>query len=224
MSLKPLKKSDLRKSWINPRRDKVIKMPPEFHLIVTEGTDTEPLYFQRIREIINLNYKGKIEIEIHDEGDNTLSLFEKAHRRALASANVFKHVWIVYDTDDFPAKHIDETARLCKVISSEDTRYHAVWSNQCIELWFLLHFSFMQSDIHRNEYFSKLTDCLTKISRGNYLKSRTDMFDVLLPFIDTAVENAKKLDRLNAKKLPSQSAPGTKVFELVEKLKTYLIV
>jgi uncharacterized protein YhfF len=85
VSLKPLKKSDLSKSWIKPRRDKVIKMPPEFHLIVTEGTDTEPLYFQRIKEIINLNYKGKIEIEIHGEGDNTLSLFEKAHRRALAS-------------------------------------------------------------------------------------------------------------------------------------------
>lgn len=50
------------------------------------------------------------------------------------------------------------------------------------------------------------------------------MFDVLQPFINTAIDNAKKLDRLNDKKLPSQSAPGTKVYELVEKLKTYLIV
>ena len=38
------------------------------------------------------------------------------------------------------------------------------------------------------------------------------MFDVLLPFINTAIDNAKKLDRLNDKKLPSQSAPGTKVY------------
>jgi len=163
-------------------------------------------------------------LEIHGEGDNTLSLFEKAHKRASTSVNVFKHIWIVYDTDDFPAKHIDETARMCKVISSEDTKYHAIWSNQCIELWFLLHFSFMQSDIHRNEYFPKLSDCLSKISQGDYLKSRTDMFDILLPFINTAIENAKKLDRLNVKKLPSQSAPGTKVFEIIEKLKHYLIV
>ena len=82
---------------------------------------------------------------------------------------------------------------------------------------------FLQSDIHRNEYFPKLSECLSKISRGNYLKSRTDIFDVLLPFINAAIENAKKLDRLNGKKLPSQSAPGTKVFELIEKLKHYLI-
>ena len=31
--------------------------------------------------------------------------------------------------------------------------YHAIWSNQCIEVWFLLHFSYFQSDIHRKEYW-----------------------------------------------------------------------
>lgn len=38
MSLKPLKKTDMNKSWMKKRRDKQIKIQPEYHLIVTEGT------------------------------------------------------------------------------------------------------------------------------------------------------------------------------------------
>lgn len=50
--------------------------------------------------------------------------------------NGYKHVWIVYDTDDFPAKRINKTNELCINMSTEETQYHAIWSNQCIELWF----------------------------------------------------------------------------------------
>ena len=42
MSLKPPKKSDLDKSWMKARRDKPKKIQPEYHLIITKGTDTEP--------------------------------------------------------------------------------------------------------------------------------------------------------------------------------------
>ena len=56
MSLKPPKKSDLGKSWMKPRRDKNILIRPEYHLIVTEGTETEPQYFEAIRDIINSQY------------------------------------------------------------------------------------------------------------------------------------------------------------------------
>lgn len=100
--------------------------------------------------------------------------------------------------------------------------YHAIWSNQCIELWFLLHFSFMQSDLHRTSYWPKLTEILTALGYGEYKKNRTDMYQILLPYMDAAIANAEKLDRVNEGKLPSASAPGTKVYELVKKLKPYL--
>ena len=69
MSLKPLKKSDLNKGWIKKRLDREIKIRPEYHLIVTEGTDTEPQYFQTMKEIINRQYRGKIQLDIYGEGD-----------------------------------------------------------------------------------------------------------------------------------------------------------
>lgn len=223
MSLKPPKKSDLNKSWMKNKPDRVIKIHPEYHLIVTEGTDTEPAYFGTIKEIINKQYPDKIQLNVFGEGDNTISLFEKAKALAGNNSNIYKHVWILYDTDDFPAAHIDRVLQLCADNSTEETEFHAIWSNQCIELWFLLHFSFMQSDIHRTEYWPKLTECLKRIGAGEYAKNRTDMYCVLRPYMDTAIANAKSLDAINYGKAPSKAAPGTKVYELVERLRPYLV-
>lgn len=222
MSLKPPKKSDLNKSWMKKKPDRAIKIHPEYHLIVTEGTDTEPAYFGAIKEIINKRYPEKIYLDVSGEGDNTIGLFGRAKLLAGNNSNVYKHVWIVYDTDDFPADHIDRVLQLCVENSTEETTFHAVWSNQCIELWFLLHFSFMQSDIHRAEYWPKLTEHLKQISAGEYMKNRKDMYQILYPYMDYAIGNAKRLNALNEGKLPSKAALGTKVYELIEILKPYL--
>ena len=222
MSLKPPKKSDLNKSWMKAKPDRALKIKPEYHLIVTEGEKTEPAYFEAIRDEINGQYREKIQLHVHGEGDNTVSLFERAKQIAVASPNGYRHVWVVYDTDDFPADHIDRVIQLCKENSNDDIEYHAIWSNQCVELWYLLHFSFMQSDIHRSAYWPKLSEWLTGIGEGEYKKNRKDMYLVLKPFMDYAIANARRLDSCNAGKLPSKAAPGTKVYELVEKLRPYL--
>lgn len=224
MSRKPLKKSDLGKRWLQPRRDNKIKIKPEYHLIITEGKNTEPAYFKAIRDTINRSYRERIQLEIIGEGENTLNLLEKAKARARRSPNEYKHVWIVYDTDDFPAKDIDETASLCKKTEKDETVYHAIWSNQCIELWFLLHFSYMHSDLHRVEYWPKLSEALKERSAGTYAKDREDMFSILRPNMQDAISNAKKLDAENKRRRlpPSKAAPGTKIYELIEKLQPYL--
>ena len=222
MSLKPPKKSDLDKNWMKTRRDAHKKIQPEYHLIITEGTDTEPAYFGAMKDIINSTYSDRIQLGVYGAGDNTLSLFQKAKNMAASSTNGYKHVWVVYDTDDFPSDHINKTAELCASESTEETSYHAIWSNQCIELWFLLHFSFMQSDLHRTSYWPKLTEILTLLGFGKYEKNRTDMYRILFPYMNIAIANAEKLDKINTGNLPSASAPGTKVYELVKKLKPYL--
>lgn len=222
MSLKPLKKSDLGKDWVKGRKSKRVRLQPEYHLIVTEGTDTEPRYFEAIKKSINEKFRDHIQLVIEGVGDNTLSLFEKARQEAYNSANEYKHVWIVYDTDDFPAEHINYMVVLCEKASTEDMTFHAVWSNQCIELWFLLHFGFYQSDIHRSEYWDKLSGYLKSMGYGDYAKNREDMYFILRPFMDAAIHNAKRLDEINTGKLPAIAAPGTKVYELIEKLKPYL--
>lgn len=222
MSLKPPKKSDLNKEWMQKRASRNIMIQPEFHLIVTEGEKTEPNYFNCIKEKINSEYADKINLQVHGTGKNTLSLLESAVELANENPNGYRHVWVVYDTDSFPAEDINKVVEWCKINSTDDLEYHAIWSNQCIELWYLLHFSFFHSNLHRSEYFPKLSECLKSIKKGEYKKNREDMFGVLMPYVDAAISNAKKLEEVNAGKTPAESAPGTKVYILVEHLLPYL--
>ena len=179
MSMKPPKKSDMGKTWMKPRREFRQIISPEYHLIVTEGTETEPQYFQAIKKTIDTKYRDRIHLDVTGKGDNTLSLFNRAVKDVVHSNNIYKHVWLVYDKDDFPKENFDKTATLCETTSTEETHYHAIWSNQCIELWFLLHFMFLQADLHRDEYWPKLTECLKSKNLGTYYKNRPDMYNVL---------------------------------------------
>ena len=175
MSLKPPKKSDLGKSWMKNRRDKARMIQPEYHLIASEGTETEPQYFGAIQRIINSKYRDRIQLKVEGIGDNTVNLLMKARQYVQNNGIVFKHVWIVYDTDDFPAENIDMVAQLCEEYSTQgETIYHAVWSNQCVELWYLLHFMYMDTDIDSSRYWPKLRVWLKNIGAGSYEKNRPD--------------------------------------------------
>ena len=222
MSLHPKKKSDMGKEWMQKRLDRSKKIHPEYHLIITEGTKTEPEYFNTIKEKINQNYSERIHLEICGKGENTITLFESAKALADSNPNGYKHVWVVYDKDDFPAEHFNATADLCRMNSSFKTAYHAIWSNQCIELWFLLHFDYLQSDITREEYFLKLNQKLKQLGKNGYQKNRTDMFDILFPMLNTAITNAKRLYDDKKECTPTDASPCTTVFQLLEVLSPYL--
>lgn len=222
VSMKPVKKSDAGKSWMRKRRDLKRMIAPEYHLIVSEGTRTEPLYFDRVKELINQKYSGRIHLEIVGKGNNTLKLFHQAKIHVEQSNITYKHIWLIYDKDDFPPLSFDQTAELCERATNEECCYHAIWSNPCFELWFLLHFMYLQTDINRSEYEPKLTEHMKERSLGIYTKTRTDMFDTLRPYLDEAVQHSKRLEQTHKETPPSGAAPCTKVHILVEKLRPYI--
>ena len=221
MSLHPAKKSDVGKSWMRPGRETTFQMQLGHHLIVTEGAKTEPSYFNSLKKTIERNNR-KDKLRIEGQGMHTVELMERAKQLVRRSGITYKHVWLVYDKDDFLAEEFNQVEKLCKDVTDDETEYHAIWSNQCVELWYLLHFGFYQTDIHRNEYFPKLSGQLQKIGAGVYTKNRGDMFEVLLPYLDTAIANAEKLDEINKGRTPSDSAPGTQMFKMLKYFKFYL--
>lgn len=221
MSNKPLKKSDLNKSWMKPRRDRETLLAPENHLIVSEGTKTEPNYFCALRDEINLKYRDKINICIprSKETKNTISLFEYARELVNREPGKYQHVWLVYDKDDFPSDNFDNTEKMCNSSSDDTISYHALWSNECIEYWFLLHFIYLESNLHRTEYYVRLSE---KIGQ-TYSKNSQDMYNLLKPCLQTAIKNATAIIQKYDDGLPpSQCAPATKVYEIFEKLKPYI--
>lgn len=206
------------------RRDRQIQILPEYHLIVSEGEKTEPNYFEGLRKEINRIGKGRIKIRIEGEGDNTLYLLERAQAYVLRDKNPIRHVWLVYDLDSFPSDNFDNTYHKCIALSQPPSlvSYHALWSNQCIELWFLLHFAYHQEDIHRAGYKPILDKYLNKLHSGKYRKNRDDIYDILRPLRITAMNNAKRLKTLHNVPIPSKNAPGTSVYEIFDFFAAYL--
>ena len=137
---------------------------PERHLFVTEGTKTEPYYLngmiERICQCVGEN--ARQQFRIVGDGNCTLNLLKKAEQYQRNDSDGFQHVWLLYDKDDFPADAFDNTESRCKALNKRyqdekrDLTFHAIWSNQCIELWFLLHYSYLQADVSREEYREKL--------------------------------------------------------------------
>ncbi len=212
--------------WLRPRKSRGIPVSPQYHLIVTEGTKTEPNYFKGLQRDIdtveNGRYRGKIQLEIKGMGMNTLSLLKTAENHVRCSINPIRHVWVVFDKDDFPDDNFDMTCKRCRELSNNRITYHALWSNQCIELWFLLHFTYFKEDISRKLYYSKLSGYLKQLGVKRYEKNLPNIYELLKPYFPKASENAKKLQRLHSGLPPSQSAPQTMVYQLFDLLSRYI--
>ena len=61
----------------------------------------------------------------------------------------FDRVWVVFDRDDF--NDFNEAIAL-----AERKGYKAAWSNEAFELWYLLHFIYLDTAISRADYIKKL--------------------------------------------------------------------
>lgn len=208
-----------------PKKLRVIL--PERHLFVTEGTKTEPNYLNGLIDLICERYGSSVrkQFDIIGESVNTLNLLQKAEAYQHNVSDGYQHVWIIYDKDDFPADAFDNTMSRCDALNKRfqsegrDTTFHAIWSNQCIELWFVLHFAYLQSDIDRSQYCSILSNHIGQ----QYKKNDTEIFAILLLNLNQAIKNAKRLMKnYPAETPPSQKAPATNLYELVEYLREYI--
>ncbi len=224
MPRKSTKVSDLDKEWIKRRTGKSKKISPEYHLIICEGTKTEPFYFEALSNIINNKYKGRISLIPKGKGKGTLQLVEEAKKEQDKSNKEIKHVWIVYDKDEFPKDDFDNTFYKCKNMKSyKGAKYHALYSNECIELWFLLHFKAIDVAHNRKEYMNMLDEEFKNNKLGKYSKNNKETCQKLLPYLETAIENAEKINEMYSDKdSPWKRNPSTKIYELMNILKVYL--
>ncbi len=87
-----------------------------------------------------------------------------------------------------------------------------------------MHFAYYTSNNHRSEYIKFLNDKFRELGIGKYQKNRKDIFHVLMEkgSPKLAIRYAKRIIKDQAGKAPTEIAPGTKVYELVEELVKYL--
>ena len=184
-------------------------------LIVCEGEKTEVNYFKAF------TVPKKIEVTVRGEGKNSLSLVEKAIKMIdnLKKDDSFDQIWCVFDKDNCSKEQFNQAEGLAK-----EQNIKIAYSNEAFEIWFILHFQYLDIATSRSEYLTILTNQMQKYGLLNkkekYAKNREDMYEKLKPYQTTAITNAAKLiqDRDEAKKHPFDANPSTTVQELVQEL------
>lgn len=198
-------------------------------LMVCCGKKTEPLYFgkalQNISSAFYKKSKGQttINYKVEVEACDPLNMAKNVATILKNSVTKYDEVWVVFDKDDFEKDNFDNAIH--SIISmnkkNKPTRYIPLWSNQCIELWFLLHFEYLHSALHRSDYFPKLT----KYFHKEYKKNDSELFNVLLDNggkINVAIKNANKLLMNGDGMSYSEKWPATNVVEFFEEYLSYL--
>jgi len=183
-------------------------------LIVCEGKCTEPNYFLAL---IKDRYSDVREFTIKGKGLGTVSLVKEAIAIRDKSQKEFDRVWVVFDKDDF--QDFNEAIALAK-----KNKINCAWSNESFELWYCLHFQYLDSAISRigyEEIIEREIKKATGDSTYKYKKNDTDFYSLLQQYGDEekAIINAERLQEQFTDENYSIHNPCTHVNELVEELK-----
>lgn len=120
--------------------------PGDSFLIVTEGTVTEPVYFELLRECLQLStvtvkvMPGKASDPRHviqSAADEVKALARRVKRKKVAVTELesFDHVWAVIDTDVAVRQGFWNDV----VQKARDLKVSLAQSTPCFEYWLLLH-------------------------------------------------------------------------------------
>jgi hypothetical protein len=158
--------------------------------------------------------KQRIEISVFGIGMNTDSLVEEAVKKieqAAKSKQPYSDVWCVFDRDSFPLANYTRAFQLAK-----NHKIKVAWANEAFELWYLLHYGYLDAGISRADYKKKLKD------KGlDYDKADKAIYEKVKPYQEKAIKSAAKLERYwndKGKASPERENPSTSVHKLVEYL------
>ena len=214
------------KGWRSGRREgrsRMVQMTR--HLVVSEGKETEPRYFEGVRAALGAANGRKVAIVVKGTGKHTLDLLDFAVEHCRYAPETFDHVWLVFDKDDFPAADFDAMERKCAELSDGSRTFHALWSNPCFELWPLLHLRYTTAPMTAAECQRAHAQAMSKDLGVEYRKNLGGLFGMVDGQRAEALQRATCLaahhgDLGNIR--PSAQNPATKVGEIFDEIGPYL--
>ncbi|MBL7806586.1 MAG: RloB domain-containing protein [Saprospiraceae bacterium] len=192
-------------------------------LIVCEGKNTEPCYFQSFPV-------QTAEVKTYGLGRSKMSLVEYAIQLVNQEPQKDQEVWIVFDMD---VNHLKDMALQRKdfndaVHLAREHKFQVAYSNDAFELWFLLHYQLLESALTRLQYYERISqhwglsyerECKgQKFSQSVYHRLLNDPNSSQ----ENAIRNAERLHKQSEHLTPADQNPCTTVYMLVQELNKYL--
>lgn len=207
-----------------PRKEGIRNLKFGNWLIVCEGEKTEPNYFEEaIKEINEKQDKDhKFNVRVEGKGMNTISLVKSADElqniidKYSRKTIKYEKTFVVFDKDSFTATAFNNAAKMC-----ERRGYIALWSNEAIEYWFLLHFHCIVVDMSREDYSNKISEYFKKKGLNyEYKKNDKKIYSNLCKYgsLENARNNAKKVHKEHENDTPTKSASCTTVYRFFDEI------
>lgn len=169
--------------------------PNPFFIIVCEGKVTEPDYFRNFPYYSSLGANSNAGVRfshrgvyIIPEAGQHLQVVEKAERiykelnKELGTIPK-EEVWCVFDCDG----NLNALREAVEVAKRKG--FNPIYSIQCFELWFVLHFQSLTTAVDKKEYDKKTS----KYCEIDYSHGTKGMYHLLIENQDDAIRNSKQL-------------------------------
>jgi len=197
--------------------------PKKRFLIVCEGANTEKYYFEAFP------VPSKDVKVIGGFGGGKMYLVQKALEIAQRPEYQGYEVWCVFDFDVKHSNLMQKADFDNAINTAHKSGCRVAFSNDCFELWFLLHYKYIQNQHHRQEYFKMLSIIWSKELRGRKYEEFgkrangcSDIYHWVLPYQERAINLAKRLYDHKTNLPFHQMNPCTTVYQLVQELNNYL--
>lgn len=167
---------------------------------------------QRRKEYLE---KKEYRYYIFCEGEQTEPLYFKGFKQLIEDNPIYKDMVLI---------EIEPCAAETMRVIGMAERYVRKKGIDRGQIWCVLHYAYYTSNNYRSEYIKFLNDKFRELGIEKYQKNRKDIFNILIEKGNPklAIRYAKRIIEGNWGKTPSEIAPGTKVYKLVEELVKYL--
>lgn len=187
-----------------------------FFLIVCEGVKTEPNYFLQLKKSLPVGTLD-VQMDIVGTGRNTNSLIDYALKYAQRNSKKFDRIWAVFDRDSFKESSFNDAIQ-----NAKNNQIKVAWSNEAFELWFLLHFQYVNNNMSRSGYQKYLEREISAKLQAPYTYKKNDpnTHKILIAHGNQkqAILWAKKLVQNFTCTRYATHNPCTMVYELIEEL------
>lgn len=180
------------------------RKPKSVLYILTEGTQTEPIYFKSFRDQ-GMGFRLEVKPAGANDPVRIINCAVKMKRKVLEDED---EIWCVFDFDNHSSQAIQEAYQI-----AQEHGVRIASSNPAFELWYLLHYECPTTRMTNQQLINRM-----RVHLQTYSKTQ-DLTSTLFPLQATAISNAQRLVAQtigrNVSLQSTDSNPVTTVHDLV---------